>query len=167
MHSDFAFFSISKLQYRNSNSYFNLLLLLSGDIRLNPGPLHNNQLQPQSEWSVFNSRGLHFIHLNVNSLLPKIDELRNIAKLSNAEVIGISESKLDYSILSSEIHNTLCHDQNRHGGGVVCYIRNYLSFDVKPFFLPEIENVFLEILLPNTKSIVVGIIYRPPVNQNF
>ena len=104
LHSDFVFFSISKLQYRNSNSYFNLLLLLSGDISLNPGPLHNNQLQPQSEWSVFNSRGLHFIHLNINSLLPKIDELRNIAKLSNAAVIGISESKLDDSVLSSEIH---------------------------------------------------------------
>ena len=70
---------------------------------LNPGP-HNNMLQPQGEWSVFTSRGLHFIHLNVNSLLPKIDELRNIAKLSNAAVIGISESKLDDSILSSEIH---------------------------------------------------------------
>ena len=61
LHSHFAFFSISKLQHRNSNSYFNLLLLLSSDISLNPGPLHNNQLQPQSEWSVFNSRGLHIL----------------------------------------------------------------------------------------------------------
>ena len=141
-----CFFSISRLQYRNSNSYSNLLLFLSGDISLNPGPSHNNQLQSQSEWSIFNSRGLHFIHLNVNSLLPKIDELRNIAKLSNAAVIGISESKLDDSILSYEIHidkyNTLHCDWNRHGGGVVCYIRNDLSLDVRPFFLPEIENIF-------------------------
>ena len=45
LHSDLVFFSISKLQYRNSNSYFNLLLLLSGDISLHPGPSHNNQLQ--------------------------------------------------------------------------------------------------------------------------
>ena len=73
LHSDLVFFSISKLQYRNSNSYFNLLLLLSGDISLNPGPPHNNQLKPQSEWSVFNSRGLHFIDFNVNSVLTKID----------------------------------------------------------------------------------------------
>ena len=69
----------------------------------------------------FNSRGLHFIHLNVNSLLPKIDELRNIAKLSNAAVTGISESKLDDSVLSSEIriddYDTLRCDQNRHGEG--------------------------------------------------
>ena len=171
LHSDLVFFSISKLQYRNSNSYFNLLLLLSGDISLNPGPPHNNQLQPQNEWSVFNSRGLHFIHLNINSLLPKIDELRNIAKLSNATVIGISELKLDHSVLSSEIHihnyNTFRCDRNRHGGWVVCYIRNDLSFDVKPFFQPEIENVFFEILLPNTKPIVVGIIYRPPSQSEF
>ena len=98
------FFSIYKLQYRNYNSYFNLLLLLSGGISLHPGLPHINQLQPQSEWSVFNSKGLHFIHLNVKSLLPKIDKLRNIAKLSNVAVIGISVSKLDDSVLSSEIH---------------------------------------------------------------
>ena len=171
LHSDLVFFSISKLQYRNSNSYFNLLLLLSGDISLNPGPPHNNQLQPQNEWSVFNSRGLHFIHLNINSLLPKIDELRNIAKLSNAAVIGITESKLDDSVLSSEIHidnyNTLRCDRSRHGGEVVCHIRNDLSFDVKPFFPPEIENVFFEILLLNPKPIVVGIIYRSSSQSQF
>ena len=104
-------------------------------------------------------------------MLPKIDEFRNIAKLSNAAVIGISESKLDDSVLSSEIHidnyNTLRCDRNRHGGGVVCYIRNDINFDFKPFFPPEIENVFFEILLPNTKPIVVGIIYRPPSQSEF
>ena len=104
-------------------------------------------------------------------MFPKIDEFRNIAKLSNAAVIGISESKLDDSILPSEIHidnyNTLCCDRNRHGGGVVCYTRNDLSYDVKSFFPPEIENIFFEILLPNTKTIVVRIIYRPPSQSEF
>ena len=75
-------------------------------------------------------------------MLPKIDELRNITKLSNAAVTGISESKLDDSVLPSEIHidnyNTLPCDWNSHGVGVVCYIRNDLSYDVKSFFLPEI-----------------------------
>ena len=118
------------------------------------------------KWSVFNSRGFHFIHLNVNSLLPKIDELRNIAKLSNAAVIGISESKLDDCVISSEIpidnYNTLRCDRNRHGTRVVYYIRNNLSYDAQSFFPPEIENIFFELLLPNTKPIVVGIIYLPP-----
>ena len=145
----FYFWSTSKLQYRNSHFCFNLLLLISGDRSLNPGLLHNNQLQSQSEWSGFNLRW-HFIHLNVNSLLPKIYKLRNITKLSNAAVIGISESKLDDFILSSELHidnyNTLRCDRNWHWGGVVCNIRNDLSYDVKFFF--EIENIFLELLLP-------------------
>ena len=70
----------------------------------------------------------HFIHINVNSLLPKTDKLRNITKLSNAAFIGISESKLVDFDLSSEIHiddyNVLRCDRNRHGRGVVCYIRN-------------------------------------------
>ena len=111
LHSDLLFLSVSKLHYRNYNSYFNLRLLLQSVISLNPVPLHNDQLQPQSE---FNSKDLHFIHLNVNSFLRKMDKLRNIVKLSNAAVIGISESKLDDSILLSEItignYNTLCCD---------------------------------------------------------
>ena len=49
------------------------------------------------------AEGLHFIHININSLLPKIEELLRFACLSNAAVIGISESKLDNSIFDSEI----------------------------------------------------------------
>ena len=43
------------------------------------------------------------MHLNINSLLPKIDELRHMARLSDAAVIRISESNLDKSITNSEI----------------------------------------------------------------
>ena len=43
------------------------------------------------------------MHLNINSLLPGIDELRHIARLTNAAVIRISESKLDDPVLTSEI----------------------------------------------------------------
>ena len=50
-------------------------------------------------WKVFNKCDLHLIHLNINGLLSKIDELRAIAKKSGATVIGITESKLDESVL--------------------------------------------------------------------
>ena len=53
------------------------------------------------EWDISETKGLHLMHLNVNSLLLKIDELRYIAR--NAAVMGISESKLDKSIAISEI----------------------------------------------------------------
>ena len=64
--------------------------------------------------------------LNINSLLPKIDELRHVARLINAAVIRFSESKLDKSITNSEIlidnYDILLCDRNRNGGGVACYV---------------------------------------------
>ena len=41
----------------------------------------------------------------LETLFPKIAELRNIAKLSNVAAIDVSELKLDDSFLSFEIHN--------------------------------------------------------------
>ena len=132
-----AFYSVFKLEYRNLNSYFHLLILLSGDISLNTGPNHRHKLQYLNEWNVFKSRGLHFIHLNINSLLPKIEELRIIGKSTNAAIIGISETKLDESVLEPEIqiddYKILRCDRNRHGGGVACYIRNDLSYNILCF----------------------------------
>ena len=117
----------------------------------------------------FKKRGLHFAHINISSLLSKIDELRYIAKLSAAAVICISE--LDDSVLSSEIqienYDLIRSDRNRHGGGVACFIRNYLSCNTKSFLPSEIENIFIEIFLPYSKSLVVGTIYHPPSQGNF
>ena len=75
------------------------------------------------------------MHININSLPSKIDEPGYIAKLSEAAVIGISESKLDSSVLSSEIqienYDLICSDINRNGGGIACFIRNDLSHNTK------------------------------------
>ena len=40
---------------------------------------------------------MHVIHLNIKSLLSKIDEICYIAKLTNATAIGLSKMKLDNS----------------------------------------------------------------------
>ena len=88
--------------FHNSNPNYRLLVLLLGDISLNPGLFHNLQPLDHDEWNNFRHRELHFLHLNINSLLPKTDELRDIARLTNAAVIRISESKSDNSMLTSE-----------------------------------------------------------------
>ena len=65
-------------------------------------------------------------------------------------------------------YDLLCCDRNRHGGGVVCHIRNDLSYNVKSYFPSDIENIFFELLLPNTnKPIVVGTIYCPTNQTNY
>ena len=92
------------------------------------------------------------MHINISSLLPKIDELQYIAKLSETAVIGISESKLDDSVLFSKIqikiYNVIRSDRSRYGDGVACFIRNDLSYNTKSFLPSETENVFIEIFLP-------------------
>ena len=122
-------------------------------------------------WKVFNKRGLHLIHLNINSILSKTDELRVIAKTSRASVIGIAESKLDKTVLDEEIdidgYELARSDRNRHGGGVVCNIQNDTSFSVRGDFSSEIENIFLDIFLPKTKPVLIGILYRPPDQSGF
>ena len=79
LHNTFVFFALLTFKCRSKGSFFNLLRLLSGDISLNPGPSYTNQTSDNNEWDVFKARGLHFIHININSLLPKIEEHRRIS----------------------------------------------------------------------------------------
>ena len=106
------------------------------------------------------------MHLNINGLLNKIDELRYIARSSNAAVIGITETKLDNTVYDSEVtvdgYNIVRNDRNRKGGGVACYIRNNICFNRKACISDNIENIFIDLLFPKTKPISVGIIYKPP-----
>ena len=99
-------------------------------------------------WKVFNKRGLHLIRLNINSLLSKIDELHAIAKNSRSTLIGMTESKLDETVLDGEIniggYELVRSDRNIHGGGVACHIRSDVSFDVRGNFSSEVENIFFD-----------------------
>ena len=58
-------------------------------------------------------------------------------------------------------------DQNRHGGGVASYIRSDVSFNVRGNFSNKVENIFFDMLLPKTKPILIGILYRPPDQSKF
>ena len=59
----------------NNTSFIGTVLILSGEISLIPGTVYNNKSLDSNEWNIFKSRGIHYIHLNVNSCLPKIDEI--------------------------------------------------------------------------------------------
>ena len=61
-------------------------------------------------------------------------------------VIGISKSNIfieDYEIIIS--------DRDRHGGGVARYVRS----DMAKTFSTDIGDIFLDILLPNSKPILI------------
>ena len=235
---EYLTYTLSKLKFQNQTSFLRYILILSGDIELNPGParqlcsicnkavnkrslfcnkcniavhkkcekskisnsvsytcqkcsltLSNKNEIPFPEvsfsenanqiditpienttdidntWHTFNTRGLHFIHLNINSLLDKIDELRFIAEKSKPTIIGITESKIDDTVTETEFaikgYTPIRNDRTRNGGGVVLYIKEDIGFNRRENFSKEIENIFVDILLPKTKPILVGILYNP------
>ena len=154
-----TYFTISKLR---------TLLLLSGDTSLNSGPCQM-QFIGDKTWEPLKTRGLHFCHLNVNSLLLKIDELRDITDYIKPAFLGITESKLDSSVTNAEVNINGCsiirNDRNRNGGRVACYIRNDMCFNIKNIFSNSIEPCFFFNF--HTKSYIYcnRKFYRPP-NQN-
>ena len=82
-----------------------------------------------------------------------------------------TRAKLDGSVLDGEInidgYELVRSDRNRHGGGVACYIRSDISFNVRGDFSSEIENIFFDILLPKTKPILIGYFIDHQNNLNF
>ena len=87
-HYQDCLFAISVLKYKSYSKFYQMLLLLSGDISLNPGPTPNSV--SQSFWKPFENKGLHCLHLNINSILPNLDELKTIAGNTKAVIIGIT-----------------------------------------------------------------------------
>ena len=106
----------------------------------------------------FRKKSLHILQLNVNSLLPEIDDISYIAKQSNASIIEISESKLDSSILSNQLdienYNLISIYRLRRRGEFAYYIKKSLSYSNKPNFCGNIEIIFIDIFLPKSKSIL-------------
>ena len=98
----------------------------------------------------------------MNSLLSKIEELRSLTAKTNISVIGITETKLNSTINNEEInidgYNLLRSGRNRNRGGVACYIKNSIAYNRKSSLSENIENIFLDILLPKSKPITI----QPP-----
>ena len=142
------------------------MLLLSSDISLNPELVYNNQSLHSNEWNVFRTKGIYLIHLNVNSLLPKIDEIHYLVERIKAAVIGITEFKLGESIFQSEIQIDNCNllrcDRNRNSGGVAYYIRSNISYVQKDFFQMLLKTFSLKFYCQETTPITVRIMYTSP-----
>ena len=120
-----CYFALNKLRIKRNEcfKFYHLLILLSGDVSLNHGP---SQYLPDNDnkFEPFHKRGLHFLHINVNSLLSNIDELRDVVDHTKPAILGNNESKLGSSVSDQEVnisgYSILRSDTNRTGGGVAC-----------------------------------------------
>ena len=135
LHRNLVCLAITNLKYRDYNSFYQFLLLLSRNVSVNPGPVQISPPVNVNIWEPFNKKGLHFPHIHISSLLPKIDELKCMANKTKAAIIWITQSKLDHTVPDREVnlpgYDIIRCDRKRNGGGVACYIRKDLCFNTK------------------------------------
>ena len=117
---------------------------------------------------------LGICHINIASLSKHIDDLRLTLSLLKKEfqIIGISEHKIrkDLSpIINIDIEGykpfIYDHSESSHGGTgfFVKETMNHIKRDDLKFnSRGNYESIFIEIIVPNKKNIVVGCIYRHP-----
>ena len=81
------------------------------------------------EWKVLKNKVLHFEHLN--SILPKIEQLRSLLINSNMSLLGITGTKLDNAVNNEEMeidgYDLVRSDKSRKRGGIACYIKTSIS----------------------------------------
>ena len=96
------------------------------------------------------------VHYNINSILAtdRIEQLTDICKTLNIDVLILSESKLDQTIPNNLItipgyHEPLQHDRNingRHGGGVLMYISESLAYQHRTEFqINDYEHLWADV----------------------
>ena len=114
------------------------ILLLSGDIHPNPGPLSSTSSSDSlsTQPSAFNFSNLcnhlSFVHYNVQSLVPKLDILG--AELLEFDVLAFTETWLNSSYTSDDIRLESFREPERKDrvgdshGGVIIYVKDSIHY---------------------------------------
>lgn len=145
-----AFFSLDLIFFFIQCYCF--ILLLSGNVELNPGPAYELVLD--------------IIHLNIRSIRHKLDFL-NTSFLHDFNIAWFTETHLDDNILDEELEldgfsSIYREDRNSFGGVVLIYLSNavraHRRVDLEP---NNIECIWLQNENPTCKYFLCCL-YRPP-----
>ena len=170
----FSYYCFSSLIFTVLHTWIFILILLSGDVEVHPGPDFvesstdtNDSLSSAS----FNSLANHLsiLHLNIQSILPKIDLVRGQATAHDILIFTESWLKPTTNNNAIQIENFLppyrTDKCDCSGGGVIAYVRDTLSCKRRTYLeVRGVEGLWLEVNI-KTKTILVGGFYRPP-NSN-
>ena len=146
-----------------SNFSFGILMMLAGDIELNPGPSIHHDINEHCS-----TKGLKMFHLNIRSIYGKFDEIRDILLSCNKiDIFGLTETILaDNDTANYEVPGFTLIKRNRKsgpGGGVCVYVRDGINFELREDLqCDEIESIFLEIMPNKSKHYIVSFLYKPP-----
>lgn len=132
-----------------------MIVLLSGDVETNPGPVCNNTLG-----------FISLVHLNIRSIRNKLSYIFD--NFSDFDILCFTETHLDNQIddnhLLAEWSNFKLYkkDISLHSGGLVCYVRNnLLSKQRHDLEVINIQNLWLEVSY-KSRTLLICVAYRPP-----
>ena len=159
-----------------------LLLLCSGDVHPNPGPLSTSSASSisTSSSSLSNTlldalklnHHLSFVHYNVQSIAYKLDILQT--ELFDFDVLAFTENWLHPGITTDDLliesfNNPERKDRvdDRHGG-VILYLKEAIHYYRRQDLEPRgTECIWIE-LVNKHKHVLFGVFYRPPnANSNY
>ena len=108
---------------------------------------------------------LQILYFNARSLLPKLDYLRVLCAAQLPDIVCIVETWLDSGISNDELtipgYCITRLDRNRHGGGVLMYVRCSLQTQVLSSGPSDLELLLISVNNVNLRY-CIGLFYRPP-----
>lgn len=149
-----------------------ILLLISG-IEINPGPSRSTSFSSLSSVSSMSSNlsgliesSVSFLHLNIQSVFPKLDNIS--AEYSCHDILSFTESWLKPSVSSDSLKLPgyklpFRRDRpDRLGGGVIIYVKDDVNCKLRQNLqIGSIECIWLELRLKH-KKLLYGTFYIPP-----
>ena len=145
-----------------------LLLLMSGNVKSNPGPTPPGIINLSTPSDFKERNGLGLLHMNIRSLVPKLDFVKAWVFTSDPDILVVSETWLNKSVLDSTIqingYNIFRSDRQSKGGGVAIYVKTRFTCRVtKSIALPKLfEFLSIDISLSPTSHISVVGCYKAP-----
>lgn len=107
-------------------------------------------------------------HINAQSLLGNIDEIRLLITARNIDVLCVSESWLLPDIPDAYVNipgYKIFRCDSGRGGGVCKYVKNVLTVNFMNLNLPKqvgIEDIWITVQYRKLPAIIIGCMYRHP-----
>ena len=126
-------------------------------------PSFPNYLENLKNFGDLNN-GLKIVHLNINSIFLKKNEINDVISLGVYDIISINETKLDETVPISFFeypkYTIIRRDRLRDGGGIMVLIKKNLKI-LKTEIFQHFEGILVS-LLSKGKNINILFSYKPP-----
>ena len=116
-------------------------------------------------------RGLLICSLNAPSLLKHKSEIEMLLRDNKIDILALNETKIDEiaddSLISIDGYFHERHDRNRHGGGVLIYIKDTITYEklqIDDTKLCDLETITIQVkpkcakpfVMTETEVIILG-----------